>query len=104
MDRALEQMALGGEMSARKMFGEYGVYCDGTLVALFCDNQLYVKPTVRGREFIQDPVEAPAYPGAKPSFLIEEKLEDAPWLGQLIKLTAAELAAVPPKSKRKRKN
>jgi TfoX N-terminal domain len=37
------QMRLAGTITARPMFGEYGVYCDGKIVALVCDDQLFVK-------------------------------------------------------------
>jgi TfoX/Sxy family transcriptional regulator of competence genes len=30
-------------LTARKMFGEYAVYLDGVVVALVCDDRLYVK-------------------------------------------------------------
>lgn len=50
------------------MFGEYGVYADGKIFGLICDNKLFVKPTISGREFIGNVVEAPPYEGAKPGF------------------------------------
>jgi TfoX/Sxy family transcriptional regulator of competence genes len=87
----LDQMAEAGVITARAMFGEYGIYCDGKIIALFCDNQLFVKPTDKGRAFIQNPVEAPPYPGAKMYFLIEEQIEDREWLSELIRLTAQEV-------------
>lgn len=98
VDFIVDQMAQAGHITANKMFGEYGVYCDTKLVALICDNQLFIKPTVSGRAFIGEVVEAPPYPGAKPSFLIEGKFEDPEWLSALVKLTAAELP--PPKPKK----
>jgi hypothetical protein len=45
------------------------VYCDGKIVALVCDDQLFVKVTEAARAWLGDAVDlAPAYPGAKPSF------------------------------------
>ena len=85
----------------RKMFGEYAIYCNEKVVALVCDNQLFVKPTKAGRKFIGEVVEAPPYKGAKPSFLIEEQIEDKEWLSELIALTEKELPK--PKKKTKRK-
>ena len=93
-----EQMSGAGSIRYRKMFGEYAVYCDEKVVALVCDNRLFIKPTQKGRSFIGDVVEAPAYPGARNSFLIEEKFEDSEWLSDLVRLTAEELP--PPKPKR----
>ena len=98
---AVDQMAGAGTLSYRRMFGEYAVYCDGKVVALICDNQLFVKPTEPGRAFIGDVVEAPAYPGARLSFLIEENLEDSGWIRELIMLTAD---ALPLPKDRKKKN
>ena len=86
-----DQIGGPGVVSYRKMFGEYVVYFQGKVVALVCDNRVYVKPTAGGRAFIGDVVEAPAYPGAKLSFLIEDRFEDRDWFSSLIKITAAEL-------------
>ena len=92
VDFALEQMAQAGQVSARKMFGEYALYNCGKLVALVADNLLYVKPTPAGRAHIGTPTEAAPYPGAKPCFLVPaDQWEDAAWLAQLIRLTTAEL-------------
>lgn len=87
----LDQIAKAGAVSAKSMFGEYGIYCDGKLVALFCDNQLFVKPTERGRAFVHTVTEASPYPGARPYFLVEEKIEDREWLSELIRTTAQGL-------------
>ena len=97
MEFLADQMAGAGEISYRKMFGEYAVYRDGKVVALVCDNQLFVKPTAAGRAFIGAPVEAPAYPGAKDSFLIEDAFEDRDWISELIRITARELPMPKPK-------
>jgi len=92
VDFILDQVAAAGAVSARKMFGEYGLYCDGKIVALICDNQLFVKPTPAGRRFVGPVTEAPPYPGAKPSLLIDGgNWDDAAWLSRLIALSAVEL-------------
>jgi TfoX/Sxy family transcriptional regulator of competence genes len=104
IDYLLEQIQGAGAISYRKMFGEYALYCDGKVVALVCDNQLFIKPTQAGRAFIGDVVEAPAYPGARPAFLIEEKIEDGDWISELVKITARELPLPRPKKKRKAKS
>ena len=94
----VDQMGNDGHVSQRKMFGEYALYCDGKVVALICDNQLFVKPTEGGRAYIGNIVEAAPYPGAKLYFLIEAAFEDREWLSSLIKITAQELPI--PKQKR----
>ncbi|MEJ2543760.1 MAG: TfoX/Sxy family protein [Calditrichaceae bacterium] len=98
----VDQIENAGEITYRKMFGEYAVYCDGKVTALICDNQLFIKPTEAGRAFIGDPVEAPPYPGAKNSFLIEDKIDEHEWLSQLVRITANELPMPKPKKKKKK--
>lgn len=100
VDFIVEQMAKAGVVSARKMFGEYGIFCDGKMVALVCDDQLFVKPTAAGREHIGDVSEGAPYKGAKPCFVISgDKWDDGDWLAELIKVSTAEL---PSPAKRRR--
>jgi TfoX/Sxy family transcriptional regulator of competence genes len=92
VDFIVEQMAGAGSVSARKMFGEYGLYCDGKMVALVCDDRLFVKPTDGGRRHVGEIDFAQPYPNAKPHFLVQgDKWDDAEWLALLIKITAREL-------------
>ncbi len=93
-----DQMRNAGSVSHRKMFGEYAIYCDGKVVALVCDNQLFVKPTEGGRAYAGQVVEAAPYPGAKLYFLVEDSFENPEWISGLIKITAQELPV--PKQKR----
>lgn len=103
VDFILEQMADAGDVSARKMFGEYGVYCRGKVVALVCDDQLFVKPTMAGKAFIGKVTEGLPYPGAKPWFaVVGSRWENSEWLSELIRLTANELPMPKPKLKLKK--
>ncbi len=100
VDFIVDQIENAGEISAKKMFGEYALYSGEKLFALICDDKLFIKPTKAGRTFIGDVVEAPPYPGAKPSFLIEEKVEDRGWLSELVRISVAELPMPKPKKKK----
>lgn len=102
VDFILEQIAPAGDVSARKMFGEYAIYCADKVVALVCDDQLFVKPTRGGKDYLGEVEEAPPYNGAKPCFLITgDQWEDAGWLAELIKITAKELPLPKPKKPKK---
>ena len=103
VEMIVEQLQNCGEIRYRKMFGEYAIYSNDKVVGLICDNQLFIKPTVAGREFIGEPVEAPPYPGAKNSFLIEDKLEDSEWLSELVRISEQELPKPKPKKKKVKK-
>jgi TfoX/Sxy family transcriptional regulator of competence genes len=97
VDFIMDQIGFSEQVTNKKMFGEYGLYFDNKLFALVCDNKLFIKPTQSGREYIKDVVEASPYPGAKPSFLIEEKLDSREWLKTLVKITVDELPEPKPK-------
>jgi TfoX/Sxy family transcriptional regulator of competence genes len=103
VDFVIDQIDNAGEITFIHMFGEYGIYSNGKIFALVCDNKLFIKPTNAGRDFIQDVVEAPPYPGAKLYFLIEEKLEDREWITELVRITVNELPEPKPKKKKSKK-
>jgi DNA transformation protein and related proteins len=92
-----DQIKEAGPVSFKKMFGEYVIYCGEKVVALVCDNQLFIKPTNGGRLMIGIVVEAPPYPGAKPHFLIGKQLDNQDWISKLIRLTASEIPTPKPK-------
>ena len=98
VDYILEQSGGAGVITAKKMFGEYGLYCDGKVFAFVADDQLFIKPTEAGRAYLGEVVEAEAYPGSKLYFLIEgERWDDAEWLAGLVKATADDLPMPKPK-------
>ena len=101
LDFIVDQIENAGEITCRQMFGEYALYSDGKIFALVCDNKLFIKPTASGRAFINDVVEAPPYPGAKPSFLIGDKIDDREWLSELVRITLPELPEPKPKKPKK---
>ncbi len=103
-DFIVEQIALAGAVSARKMFGEYELYCDGKLVALICDDQLYLKPTEGGKAFMGAIEEGRPYPGAKPHLLVSgDRWDDRVWLTELVKRSADELPLPKPKPKKSKR-
>lgn len=93
------QLSGAGEMRARKMFGEYGVYCGEKIIGLICDNQFFLKPTAAARRLLGEPQERAPYVGASLYFLIED-LENAAFVSQLTAVTYAELPAPRPRRKK----
>lgn len=86
------------ELTYRHMFGGTTLYSKGKVVALICDNQLFIKPTGAGRRYIGNVTEAPAYEGSKNFFLVQDEIDDAEWLTQLVSLT--EQALPKPKARK----
>lgn len=103
VDYIAEQCAGAGAITTKKMFGEYGMYCDGKVLAFICDDQLFIKPTEAGRAYLGTVTEAEAYPGSKLYFLIDgDRWDDADWLAGLVRTTADALPAPKPKKPKTR--
>ncbi len=92
------QMASAGFIRFKKMFGEFAIYCDEKVVALICDNQVFLKITEQVRAMLGTPPEGPPYPGAKPHFMIDEYLDQPEFLSALVATTAKSLPIPKPKT------
>ena len=91
-----EQLSEAGTITYRKMFGEYGVYCNGIFFGTVEDNQLYIKITAVGKNFMPNAVIASPHEGA--NFFLIENIEDKEFLKNIVRITCAELP--PPKNKK----
>lgn len=58
--------------TARLMFGEFALYADEKVVALVCDDLLYVKIVPASNELESLCEKGQPYPGAKPHYIVEE--------------------------------
>lgn len=97
LDKSFVEFVIGqiqdvGNISYKYMFGGCAIYSGVNVIALICNNQLYVRPTKNGKEFIKTPDEKAPYPGAKPHFLIGDTIDNKEWLCELIKITDEELS------------
>lgn len=97
-----DQAGLGRRLAFRKMFGEYALYLDGKVVALVCDDQLFLKPTPEGKAYLGEVSEAPPYPGAKNFYLLSADLDDPDRLSKALETTARALPEPRPKPVRSR--
>ena len=102
IDYLIDQLS-SSNVRARAMFGEYALYCQDKVVALVCDDELFVKITDAGKKFVGKHYEEGfAYPGAKASMHISGDLcEDAKFISELILITAKALPESKPKKKLK---
>ncbi len=94
-----DQLKEAGAITCKKMFGEYGVYCEGKIFAVICDDQFFIKITEAGRKLCPDLPEVPPYKGAKNYFLVED-VEDREKMVRLAVATCGELPT--PKAKKKK--
>ncbi len=95
-----DQLRQAGDITYKKMFGEYGVYCNGKIFAVICEDQLFIKITKAGRNLCPELSEAPPYQGAKNYFLVED-VENQQLLTELVTATCEELPEPKPKKKKK---
>ena len=95
-----EQMQQAGSIRSKKMFGEYGLYCDDVFFAVICDDQFFIKLTPQGEAAFPNLPKAPPYKGAKDSFLVED-VEDRERMTELVRITCEALRSKPPKKRRK---
>ena len=94
-----EQLRGAGTIRSRKMFGEYGLYCDGLFFAVICDDQLFVKPAPEVEAAFPELPKAPPYDGAKDYILVED-VDDRDAMTALARLTCL----APEKQPRKKEN
>ena len=92
-----DQCAGAGEITVKKMFGDYGIYCDGKIFGLICDDSFFLKPTEAVRPLLRTIDLRPPYEGAKDYFYIAD-VDDRDYLATIVSETCKQL----PEPKRKR--
>lgn len=95
-----DQCAGAGEIMVKKMFGDYGIYCDGRIFGLICDDCFYLKPTQQVESVLRTVDLRPPYDGAKAYYFIED-VDDRDYLSLLVRMTCRALPEPKPKKKRK---
>lgn len=93
-----DQCSGAGEIMVKKMFGDYGIYCDGKIFGLICDDRFYLKPTDAVRPLLRSVELQPPYEGAKDYFLIAD-VDDRDYLAMLVSETCAVLPFPKPKKR-----
>jgi TfoX/Sxy family transcriptional regulator of competence genes len=103
IDHLLDLLSAAGNLSARKMFGEYALYLDGKVVALVCDDTLFLKPTPGALSLLPDAEHGAPYPGAKPYLVLTETLDNGDLAMRAIRAVASDLPPQKPKKPKKPK-
>ena len=100
VDYVAEQLREAGSIRSRKMFGEYGLFCDGVFFAVICGDQLFVKITQAGEAAFPNLPKAPPYEGARDAFLVED-VENREQMTELVRITCEALRSNSQKKRRK---
>jgi TfoX/Sxy family transcriptional regulator of competence genes len=102
IDDLLERLA-PLDVRARAMFGEFALYCDEKVVALVCDDRVFLKETEALLGVDESLESGPPYPGAKDHRILHDSwMADGDRLRSVVQDTANRLP-LPKKRKPKKK-
>ena len=83
-DYVMECLNKAGDVTSRKMMGEYCLYCNGKLFGDICDNRLLVKQTETSKKLLADcPLEYP-YEGSKNLMFLVTEFENPDLMKELL--------------------
>ena len=98
-DYIVETLRSIGDVSTRKMMGEYLVYYQDKLVGNICDNCLFLKPTESALRLMPDADRAYPYEGSKTLMVVVEDVENTELMTEVLNEMYKEL----PEAKKKTK-
>lgn len=83
---------------AAKMFGEYGLYLDDRVIALICNDTLFLKNIPEAAALLTGAELGPPYPGAKPHLIANPWLDEPEILAKAAHAVARAVPAPKPKT------
>lgn len=98
IDFVLEQLDGVGDISARKMFGEYMLYINTKPIFSVCDNTVFVKMLPEVEALMKNADCGFPYEGAKPHYILD--IEDKELVTALIPILEAAIPLAKPKKKK----
>lgn len=90
-DYVVENLQRVGEITTRKMMGEYLVYYQGKLIGDICDNCLFLKPTESVLKLLADADRAYPYEGSKTLMVVVDGVEDVELMTKVLTAMVKEL-------------
>ena len=90
----VDQCSCAGDITVKKVMGDYCIYCDGVVFGFICDNNLFVKVTEAGRAVLNEVVLRSPYRGARDHFYIAD-VDDGDRLTELIRASLPALRSSP---------
>lgn len=97
-DYIMENLQRAGNVSSRKMMGEYIVYYQDKLVGMICDNCFFLKPTETVLQFLPDAQRVYPYEGCRTLMVMVEEVENGERMSQILNKMYLE---IPEPKKRK---
>lgn len=101
-DHVVECLQRVGEISTRRMMGEYCVYHRGKLIGDICDDQLFLKPTASVLRLMPEAERAYPYEGSKTLMVVVDDLEDTDRMARVLEEMVKELPEPKKRTKAKK--
>ena len=89
LDYILDQLSPLGEVTFRRMMGEYILYYQGKIIGGIYDDRFLVKRTRAAERLMPDAAPQTPYPGAKEMLLVDN-VDDPAFLKRLLRAMADE--------------
>ncbi len=87
----VEHLQRVGEVSTKKMMGEYLLYFRGKLAGMVCDNCLFLKPVTGVLQLLPDADRGYPYEGSKTLMVMIDCVEDRELMAQVMERLYQEL-------------
>ncbi len=100
-DYIVENLRRAGDVSTRKMMGEYCVYYQEKLIGNICDNCLFFKPAEAVLRLMPETERAYPYEGSKTLMVVIDDVENTELMAEIMSEMYGEL---PEPKKRKKKS
>lgn len=99
-DYVMESLQRVGDVSSRKMMGEYCIYYKGKLIGDICDNTLFLKPVESVLRLMPDAERAYPYEGSRTLMAVVDDVENIELMEKVLNAMYEELPE--PKKKAKK--
>lgn len=99
-DYVVESLQRAGDVTTRRMMGEYCIYYKGKLIGDICDNCLFLKPTESVLRLLPEAERAYPYEGSKTLMVVVDDVENVERMREVLDAMYEELPE--PKKKRKK--
>ena len=97
-DYIVENLQKAGDVTTKKMMGEYCVYFQEKLIGNICDNCLFLKPVASVLRLMPDADRGYPYDGSKTLMVIVDDVENTVLMSELLNEMYQELPAPKKKS------
>ena len=90
-DYVVDSLQRIGDVTTKKMMGEYCIYYKGKLIGDICDNCLLLKPTESVLRLMPEAERAYPYEGSRTLMAVVDDVENIEWMREVLDAMVEEL-------------